>query len=400
VITGRVVQLICGAVGVGIWVLVLYAGLSGTDDPPFNFAIVFLFYTFWLGMVLASVVLGDVFRAFNPWRAIGRTFSGAFRLVAGQSAPAPLKYPDRLGRWPAVIGVLAFVWLELVAGGVAQSPSPEEVATATAIYSGITFVCMGLFGVDEWIRRGEAFSAYFEMFSRLAPFEVRDGRLGLRKFLTGAPSWAAVPGATALVLTSIAVTSFDGSQEGLFEGAISWTIERSADLGFGLADSIRLADSIWLVIVLAGVSALYWLGVQGMHSVRGSPPVGELARSFAHTLIPIALAYIVAHYFSAFIYQEQAQFSYILSDPLGDGSDLFGTAGGGIDYGLISSNAIWYVQVGSLVAGHVAALTLAHDRALAVYGDIRAATRSQYFMLAVMVAFTCFGLFLLSQANA
>ena len=165
VITGRVVQLICGAVGVGIWVLVLYAGLSGTDDPPFNFAIVFLFYTFWLGMVLASVVLGDVFRAFNPWRAIGRTFSGAFRLVAGQSAPAPLEYPDRLGRWPAVIGVLAFVWLELVAGGVAQSPSPAEVATATAIYSGITFVCMGLFGVDEWIRRGEAFSAYFEMFS-------------------------------------------------------------------------------------------------------------------------------------------------------------------------------------------------------------------------------------------
>ena len=400
VITGRVVQLSCGAVGVGIWVLVLYAGLSGTDDPPFNFAIVFLFYTFWLGMVLASVVLGDVFRAFNPWRAIGRTFSGAFRLVAGQSAPAPFEYPDRLGRWPAVIGVLAFVWLELVAGGVAQSPSPEEVATATAIYSGITFVCMGLFGVDEWIRRGEAFSAYFEMFSRLAPFEVRDGRLGLRKFLTGAPSWAAVPGATALVLTSIAVTSFDGSQEGLFEGAISWTIERSADLGFGLANSIRVADSIWFLILLAGVSALYWLGVQGMHSVRGSPAVGELARSFAHTLIPIALAYLVAHYFSAFVYQEQAQFTYILSDPLGEGSDLFGTAGGGIDYGVIGSNTVWYVQVGALVVGHVTALTLAHDRALAVYDSVRDASRSQYFMLAVMVGFTCFGLYLLSQANA
>ena len=66
----------------------------------------------------------------------------------------------------------------------------------------------------------------------------------------------------------------------------------------------------------------------------------------------------------------------------------------------ISSNAIWYVQVGALVVGHVNALTLAHDRALAVYGDVRSATRSQYFMLAVMVAFTCFGLYLLSQANA
>jgi hypothetical protein len=137
-----------------------------------------------------------------------------------------------------------------------------------------------------------------------------------------------------------------------------------------------------------------------MHSVRGSPPVRELARSFAHTLIPIALAYLVAHYFSAFVYQEQAQFTYILSDPLGEGSDLFGTAGYGIDYGVIGSNTVWYVQVGALVVGHVTALTLAHDRALAVYDNLRNASRSQYFMLAVMVGFTCFGLYLLSQANA
>ena len=344
--TGPVTQILCGVIGVGLWVLVLYAGFSGTDDPPYNFAVVFVFYTFWLGTVLISVLLGDVFRAFNPWRAVGRVFSGAFRLVAGQSAPAPLSYPERLGRWPVAIGVLAFVWLELISGGVAPSPSPQSIATATAVYSAITFVCMALFGVEEWIRRGEAFSGYFEMFSRLGPFEVRDGRLGLRKFLTGAPSWAAVPGTAALVLVSIAVTSFDGAQEGVFEGAISWTIERGGDLGLGLSDAIRVADTIWLGIVLAGVSGLYWLGVWGMHTVRGSPPVRELGRSFAHTLIPIALAYLVAHYFSAFVYQEQAQFTYILSDPLGQGSDLFGTAGSGIDYGVISSNTVWYVQVG------------------------------------------------------
>ncbi|HEX6586525.1 MAG TPA: fenitrothion hydrolase [Solirubrobacterales bacterium] len=399
-LTGPVTQFLCGLIGVGLWVLVLYAGVSGTDDPPYNFAIVFVFYTFWLGMVLVSVLFGDVFRAFNPWRGVGRVFSGAFRMVAGQPAPAPFTYPDRLGRWPAVVGVLGFVWLELVSGGVASSPSPQTVAIATAVYSAITFACMALFGVDEWIRRGEAFSAYFEMFSRLAPFEVRDGRLGIRKFLTGPPSWAGVPGAAALVLASIAVTSFDGSQEGAFEGAISWTIERAGDIGLSLSNSIRIADSIWLAIVFAGVSGLYWLGVRGMHTVRGSPEARELGRSFAHTLIPIALAYLVAHYFSAFVYQEQAQFTYILSDPLGDGSDLFGTAGYGIDYGVISSNTVWYVQVASLVIGHVVALTLAHDRALAVYDNVRDASRSQYFMLAVMVGFTCFGLYLLSAANA
>jgi hypothetical protein len=392
-------DVLCGLIGAGLFVAVLYAGFRGISDPTQNFAIVFVFYTFWLGMVLVSVLLGDVFRAFNPWRALGRLVSGGFRLVAGQSAPAPLRYPDRLGRWPAVIGVLLFIWLELIAGGGA-SPSPHNIAVATVIYSAVTFACMALFGVEEWIGRGEAFSAYFGMFSRLGPFEARQGELGTRKFLTGAPQWAAVPGAAALVLASIAVTSFDGAQEGALSGAIRWTFERCSDLGFSLPDSFRIANSIWLLIVFAGVSLLYWLGIQGMHTVRGSPPVKQLARSFAHTLIPIALAYLVAHYFSAFLYQEQAQFTYILSDPLGHGSDLFGTAGGGINYGIVSSNTVWYVQVAALVIGHVTALTLAHDRALGVYANIRQASRSQYFMLAVMVGFTCFGLFLLSQANA
>src|SRR5215208_6788211 len=338
-------EVLSGLIGVGLFVVVLYAGFRGIEDPTHNFAIVFVFYTFWLGLVLLSVLLGDVFRAFNPWRAIGRAVSGGFRLVAGQSAPAPLRYPERVGR-------------------------------------------------------GETFNAYFGMFSQLGPFEARDGQVGRRKFLTGAPQWAAIPGAAALVLVSISVTSFDGAQEGALSGAIRWTFERSSDLGFSLPNSFRIANTIWLLIIFGGVSALYWLGVQGMHTVRGSPRVKELGRSFAHTLIPIALAYLVAHYFSAFLYQEQAQFTYILSDPLGHGSDLFGTAGGGIDYGIVSSNTVWYVQVAALVTGHVIALTLAHDRALAVYDNVRDASRSQYFMLAVMVGFTCFGLFLLSQANA
>jgi len=393
-----VTDLLCGLIGVGLFVVVLYAGFRGISDPTQNFSVVFVFYTFWLGLVLLSVLFGDVFMAFNPWRALGRLVSGGFRLAAGQSAPVPLGYPDWLGRWPAVLGVLLFVWLELIAGGGA-SPSPHDVAVGAIVYSVITFACMALFGVETWITRGETFSGYFGMFARLAPFEVRDGRLGVRKFLTGAPQWAALPGAAALVLASIAVTSFDGAQEGALAGAIRWTFERCSDIGLSLPDSFRVANSIWLLIVFAGISLLYWLGVKGMHTVKGSPPVKDLGRSFAHTLIPIALAYLVAHYFSAFLYQEQAQFTYILSDPLGHGSDLFGTAGGGINYGIVGSNTVWYVQVAALVIGHVVALTLAHDRALGVYDNVRSASRSQYFMLAVMVAFTCFGLFLLSQAN-
>ena len=79
-----------------------------------------------------------------------------------------------------------------------------------------------------------------------------------------------------------------------------------------------------------------------MHTVRTGIATTRLARLFAHAFIPIALAYLVAHYFSLVVFQEQAQFTFLLSDPLGEGSDLFGTVGGGIDYGALSANAIWY----------------------------------------------------------
>jgi hypothetical protein len=134
-------------------------------------------------------------------------------------------------------------------------------------------------------------------------------------------------------------------------------------------------------------------GIGGGHSAR------ELAERFAHTLVPIALAYVIAHYFSALVYQGQATF-YLMSDPLGDGSDIFGTADRTIDYGVVGANGIWYVQVAALVLGHAGGLALAHDRALALYRKARDATRSQYWMLAVMVGFTSLGLWLLSAQSS
>ena len=124
----------------------------------------------------------------------------------------------------------------------------------------------------------------------------------------------------------------------------------------------------------------------------------ELSRAFAHTLVPIGFAYVLAHYFSLLIWQGQA-IEALASDPLGNGANLFGTASNRIDYTIISFAAIWYVQVTALVAGHVGGLTLAHDRALTMYRGAQEAVRSQYWMLTVMVAFTSFGLWLLSAVG-
>ena len=350
------------------------------------------------------MIFGNVFKPFNPWRAVGRAVGGAFEMIAGQRA-AHLSYPERLGRWPAAVGLVAFVWLEIVygvSGGVAVGLSPHAAGVAALVYTGYTLAMMTLFGVEEWCERGEVFSVYFGMFGRLGFLGVgEDGRLCRRRPFSAATKWATLPGSAAVVIASIATTSFDGASEGAFKGSLESTFEWLVDRSIAQTPAARLTDTLFLVLTFLGVGLIYLIGVRGMASVKGAPPLRKLIPGFAHTLIPIAFAYLVAHYFSLFAFQEQAQFTYLLSDPLGTATtDLFGTASGGIDFKILSANAIWYVQVGALVIGHVIALTLAHDRATAYWGDYRQAARSQYWMLAVMVAFTCFGLYLLSVANA
>jgi hypothetical protein len=117
-----------------------------------------------------------------------------------------------------------------------------------------------------------------------------------------------------------------------------------------------------------------------------------------HSLVPIAVVYVMAHYLTLFVFQGQAV-RYLASDPLGNGWNLFGTAQAAINYGVLSQNATWYLQVGFVVAGHVAALALAHDRALAIYPQTKLAVRSQYWMLVVMVGFTSLALWLLAHVG-
>jgi hypothetical protein len=396
------VQVLCGAIGVFLLGVAIYAGLRGTEAPDRNFALTFLFVTCWLGFPFFSAVLGDVFRPFNPWRAVGRAAGGSFRAIAGQRA-AHLDYPEWLGRWPAAVGLLAFVWIEVVYGRtsiVSVAIEPHAVAVAAFVYSAYALAMMALFGVEEWCERGEVFSVYFGMFGQLGIFGERDGRLYRRRPFSAATKWATVSGSTAVVIASIAATSFDGAQDGAFKDAIENTFEWVAELGINLTDALRITDTVFMLLTFAGVGLVYLLGVRGMRTVPGAPSFKKLRDGFSHTLVPIALAYLVAHYFSFFVFQEQAQFTYLLSDPLGTAhTDLFGTVNYTVDYKVLSANAIWYVQVAALVIGHVIGLMLAHDRALVYWPDYKKATASQYWMLAVMVAFTCFGLYLLSVAN-
>lgn len=395
-------EILAGLIGVGLLVLVVWTGLTGDVAPDRNFAITFVFVTFWIGLVLLSVLFGPVFRALSPWRAIGRVVSAGYSKLAGRPAPTPFTYPEKLGRWPAVAGLVGFLFLELVwgqSGFTVAGITPRDVAIASVVYSVWTFIGMTLFGVEKWVEKGETFSVYFGMFASLSPLTVEDGQLKSRRFLSGSTTWATESGSLAMVLIAIGGTTYDGAQEGVLADPIDSTFTWLTDAGLSQFSSLRVTDTLFLLVSLAAVALIFWAGILGMRIVERKLSALELGRTFAHAFIPIALAYVVAHYFSYFVYLEQAQFTFLLSDPFGTGADLFGTAGSGIDYTVIDSNTIWYVQCASIVIGHVIALALGHDRALKVWGNTRDAAWSQVWMLVMMMFFSMLGLYLLSQSN-
>jgi hypothetical protein len=383
----RGVEVVGGVIGVLILAFVLLTGYAGPPTPLDNFAPTFIFIIFWVGLVFASVLLGDLFRLFNPWRAIGRAvFRGRERRA----------YPERLGRWPAVAGLFGFTWIELASG---WGEHPATLATAVAGYSVLTLAAMAVYGAEPWARHGETFSVYFNLFSRMSVFETRDRVVGVRPFLGGLPRLDPIAGTVALVIVMIGTVTFDGLSQGQLWRDVSVQLNDGlATLGIGIESTPKLVATIGLLSGIALVGAFYTLGIEGARSVGGGHDAEELRHRFIHTLVPIAMVYVAAHYLTFLLFEGQS-ILYLASDPLGDGWNLFGTASSAIDYGLLSQNDAWYLEVGFVVLGHIAALVLAHDRALVLYPDAKLAVRSQYWMLAIMVGFTSLALWLLARAG-
>jgi hypothetical protein len=389
------VDVVLGALGILVFLVTAYAGLAGTANERDNLAPTMVYVAFWVGVPCVSLLVGDVWRLLSPWRAIGRAAGWIARRTGGDELPEPLAYPTRLGRWPAAAGIVGFGICELV-WGTAREPAP--LAVLMLGYVVVMLVGMSLYGVEAWTRNADPFGVYFGIFASLAPLERRDGSLYLRPPVVGAgrlDGQVARSGTAAVLLAGIGVTAFDGASEGpLFNDVLPHLQDLFGGLGFGPERALELGFLTGLLVTIALIALIWLVACSGMPRVGGARP----GRRLVHSLAPILAAYVVAHYFSLLAYNGQDLWR-LASDPLGDGSDLFGGAGAAVDYGVVSATAIWYVQVGALVLGHVAALVLAHDRALVLYGSHRDATRSQLVMLVLMVCFTCLGLWLLSAAN-
>jgi hypothetical protein len=391
----RTLEVACATLGVALLGLVLVAGYAGTQNALSNIAPTFVFITFWVGLAFASALFGDIFRAFNPWRALGRA-AGWLRARGGRAA-AHRDYPAKLGRWPAAAGLLAFTWIELVSGWGEQ---PRTLAIVVTIYTVLTLAGQAVYGVETWSGRAEAFSVYFSLLARISVVETRDRIAGIRPLLGGLPRLNVISGTVAFVAVMIGTVTFDG----LSQGRVWTEVRKPLDdlfttLGLAFETAQHASDTVGILVCVALVAGFYELGCRVAQRLAPALDVQRLRSGFIHSLVPIALVYVAAHYLTFLLFEGQG-IGYLISDPLGKGWDLFGTAGAAVDYGVISQNQAWYLQVACVVAGHVAALALAHDRALAIYGQPRAAARSQYAMLVIMVGFTTLALWLLAQAGS
>ncbi len=310
----------------------------------------------------------------------------------GQEWTPPLARPDRLGVWPAAFLLFCFAALELA---YSEPASPRALALAIALYSYAMWFGMAAYGRREWTESGDAFSVYFGLLARLAPFGERDGRLVVRTPLSGLAGRDATPGLTAFVAVMLGSVGFDGLSRASF-----WQ-ELRADLeGPYVLDSPGTAELLSTGLALLGLLGcvlVVALAFRGATSVARRTVGGDrsLVADFVQSLVPIALVYAVAHYFTLLVIQGQYAIP-LASDPFGYGWDVLGTVDYAPDISPFSPNTVWYVQVGALVAGHVAGLTIAHDRAVTVLEE-RDALRSQYAMLALMVVYTVGGLWLLSR---
>lgn len=404
---------------VALFVLVILSGILGAQAPSSNFAPTFVWIIWWVGLSVFTAFVGNIWPLVNPWKILfewAEEFARLLGIKRGLYLGAP--YPARWGVWPALALYAVFIWVENVFEG---SDTPLNIALFALLYSMFTWSNMLFFGKETWLRRGEAFSVYFGVLAKFAPTEVR----------VTAPKICQDCGACRT-----AEQATKGACVNCYECFARAAPEyrelnlRPLAVGLSLAEQVTPDRMVFVVFLLASVTydsllgtppwvelqtltalpqtlglivvPLVFLGVYvGFAKLsqlfsEGYVTFGKLAAAYVYSLVPIAIAYLVAHYYTLLLIQGQAIIA-LLSDPFGWGWDLLGTADYTINPGLIGADSVWYSQVALIVAGHVVAVYLAHVASLRLVPSPRLQNRMQYPMLALMILYTVFSLWILSQ---
>ena len=357
-----------------LWVLVQTLVLGGSSEA--DVSSLFLWVYGWVGLALVSGLLGPVWSWLDPFSTLHRALTRLGRL-GGRTDRSSELWPEGLGRWPAVVGYVFFVWLELVATGGAGGPN---LGAALLVYSLVTLAGMVWLGRSGWRRRGEVFSVWFGLLGRLAPWrslgDPARGRVTRQPFASGIVHARWATDEVVLVAVATAAVMFDG---------LSQTVPFFQLFGLPSLGTSTLLLFAFLALVAGAVL--------GVSRIAGLAAVGA-------GLLPIALGYITAHYLTFLIGDGQRIF-IALSDPFQQGWDLLGTAFFRPSIDWLPGSVLWAVQLGAVVSGHVVGAWAGHAAALAHAGpdaDRRSLVRRQIPLAMLMVVLTVVTLWSLGQA--
>lgn len=357
-------------IGLAVPGYVLIAALLAPEETnPLPYAVYVLF---WVGLVPLSLLCGPVLRRLSPLRTIHLLLATVTRISPDRGL-RPL--PVALGYWPAAVSLFSFVWLELAA------PDRDAVSVVLWYFAGYAAVHLGaalLFG-ERWFARGDGFEVYSTFVGKLSPFGRRDdGRLVVRNPLDGAATFETAPGVVALIAVLLGSTFFD-----TLSGSAEW-IQFTQTVP--VPDALISTTGLVLMIILVALTFITATLLAGQIGRRGRRPVPGL---LAHTVIPIVVGYVVAHYFSLFLFQGQQALT-LLAHPLGSGARVSDA----VNYGLVTTTGIALVQVIAVIMGHVLAVVSAHDRSVALFPRADAVI-GQLPLTVLMVGYTVSGLTLL-----
>jgi hypothetical protein len=412
------IRVIAQVVAVAALILIVVAGIVGDQTPTRNLAPTAIWIAWWVGFSYLSALVGNVWALVNPWAAI---FEWCERILSKSRAPrrAKINWPQHLGVWPAIGLFIVFAWLELVWGGRSV---PSQLAWLVVGFSVLTWTGMLTFGRSTWLTQADPFALAFGVLSKFGPIDIRieQGICGTsaaddpsdrdhhRQDPPSRWSWTLRPPGTGLldtedmsrslsvfVVVMLSTVTFDG-----FMATPIWQrIESALYVALPAFGDSRVAiiDTTGLLLFCVAFIAVYRLFATLIaHAAESRMTPDVASRAFVLTLVPIAIAYLVAHYLGYFLIQGQLLIR-LVSDPFGFGWNIFGTAHFRPDIGIVGARFVWYTSLIAIVLGHVAAVSLAHVVALRRFHDPRLAIRSQIPMLVLMIAYTMLSLWIIAQ---
>lgn len=371
---------------VAILLVALASGLWGDQNSAFNMLPTVVWILFAIGITFFSAFIGNIWSAVNPFKTLYEFGEAALGKVGVRWHAEPM--PEWAGVLPALILFFAFRWVENVS---LMSSDPRPLAIFILNYALITFVCMGLFGKDEWLRRGDPFSVFFSFLSRFSITEAKENTVYLRPPAVGLLERSAISvSEVAFVLLMLSSVAADGVlTTPLFQNLFSNLLSLGLPWFF--------VGTMGLLGLFAMFCAVYY-GFSHLTKVFSgdASPTTEIGKRFIFSLLPIAIAYEVAHYVSILVIEGQ-RVLYLISDPFGKGWNIFGTADYEISYTVLNLKTLWNVQVALIVIGHVIAVIIAHAIAERYFKDSRKALISQYPMLVLMIFYSCLSLWIMAQ---